>query len=286
MNIPYAELLSGPAFKVVLSGGIADRHGVSRRLLSSRPQLMPQLTRPSTTLFPVLRSLVDQNISAFRMVDIFTDGSCTPQTSLLRSILGQRSSQTSGAIILKEKGDKEGIGTALHIADGHLAGIHTAYGMELATAAIATALRHLIDPQPSTSIHIYSDSKSAVHGAHSCSLRRRRRVGHKRMGFFSHHFHRTCQRNISTIHHCFSHPERRKPRSEFSAIDVGNSLADAISSPQHHLRTFVGSDIMHFTLTTLLRDLRVPGLWYIGDSAGTPRLEEVAEAVHDALHTS
>ena len=248
INIPYEELLLGPAFKLVLSGDIADRRGVHRRLISSRPQLMPQLNPPSDMPFPVLRSLVTQNLTAWRMADIFTDGSCSPHTSLLSSLLGHRSSHTSGAIIIKEKGDKEGIGSALHISDGHLAGVHTAYGMEMATAAIATAIRHLIKPSSPTPLHIYSDSKAAVHGAHSCSLRRRRRLGHKRMGFFAHHFHRTRQNNVSTIHHCFSHPERRKSQSKFTAVDVGNSLADAISSPRYQDRTFAGLDIITFPL--------------------------------------
>ena len=59
-------------------------------------------------------------------------------------------------------------------------------------------------------------------------------------------------------------------QSKFTAVDVGNSLADAISSPRYQDRTFAGLDIMIFPLTTLLRDLRIPGHWYIGDSEGLP----------------
>ena len=97
-----------------------------------------------------------------RQSDIFTDGSCIPHTTLLGSLLNERTTHTSGAIILKAPNDTEGIGTAIHATDGHLAGIHTAYGMELTMATVASTIRHILHETPGPTLHIYSDSRLTV----------------------------------------------------------------------------------------------------------------------------
>jgi hypothetical protein len=88
--------------------------------------------------------MLSDNRQELRESDIFTDGSCTPHTSLISHILGKPSMNTSGAVILKTSGTVEEIGTALHVTNGYEAGITTIYGMELAMAAVATTVRSIL----------------------------------------------------------------------------------------------------------------------------------------------
>ena len=101
-------------------------------------------------------------------------------------------------------------GTILHATEEHTAGIHTAYGMELAMITIATTLKSIVREESTSPTRIYCDSKPAVHAAHSCSYRKTRKLVSKRMGFLIHQLHRTRDDNISHIRHCYSHPEKRK----------------------------------------------------------------------------
>lgn len=284
--VNIADLLTGPAYKVTLSGDISDRRGVKRTLLSIRAQRTPTHSSSGNSQLshPLLRALIGDNVQELRGSDIFTDGSCTQHTSLTQHLLGHTATATSGAVVLKVKSDDMDYGTIIHATNGHLAGVHTAYGMELVAATIATTMRSILHTTPGPLMHIHSDSKASVHTAHSCTHRRVRKLASKRMGFLVHQLHRTRCDNISTIHHCYSHPEKRKRRELYTNIDIGNSHADKASSANQQSLQFPGYTRHTLSTTDLLKDLLQNGQWYIGDSQGTPRLEPAHEAIQDELH--
>jgi hypothetical protein len=198
--------------------------------------------------------------------------------------MGKRSSITSGAIAIPVNDTEVEYGTILHATDGHKAGIHTAYGMELVMITVASTLRKILREDSDSPLRIYCDSKPAVHAAHSCSFRNTRKLASKRMVFLVQQLHRTRDENISNIRHCFSHPENRKPRHMYHNVDIGNSLADKASGPKQHLLHFPGFTRHTHTTTQLLKDLLFFGQWYIGDTNGVPYLENISIAFHDAQH--
>jgi hypothetical protein len=212
--------------KIILSGDMADRIGVKRSILSARLHRTPSIDTCAALNHPLLRSIIGGNKQELCASTLFTDGSCTQHTSLIQNLLGKRSSITSGAIALPVNDTDVEYGTILHATEGHKAGIHTAYGMELAMITVATTLRAILREDSDSPLRIYCDSKPAVHAAHSCSFRKVRKLAPKRMGFLIHQLHRTRDENISHIRHCYSHPENRKQRHMFHSVDIGNSLAD------------------------------------------------------------
>ena len=209
-SVPLEELLRGPMNKIILSGDQADRTGVKRSVLSSRPHRTPTADIITTPNHPLLRSILEGNRQEIRSSTFYTDGSCTQRTSLVQTLLGQSSNITSGALAMTVNDTEMDYGTILHATEGHTAGIHTAYGMELAMITIATTLKSIVREESTSPTRIYCDSKPAVHAAHSCSYRKTRKLVSKRMGFLIHQLHRTRDDNISHIRHCYSHPEKRK----------------------------------------------------------------------------
>jgi hypothetical protein len=285
-NTSFTALLSGPAQRIILSGDIADKKGVRRIILSARQHRLPDIFIAQQAAHPLLRSLIGDNLHELRHSDMFTDGSCTQHTSLLAHILGQASSATSGALVLTNRDTSIPYGTIVHATLGTAAGVRTAYGMELLMATVASTLRGILQESPGPPIRIYSDSKSTVHAAHSCSSRRTRKLVHKRMGFLIQQLHRTRHDNMCTFTHCYSHPERRKKRDAYTHVDHGNSTADAASASNQQDLLFPGFNRHMLPTTALLTDLLQPGQWYVGDSSGVPRLESSGHAIHAALHTT
>ena len=261
-----------------------DKRGVYRTVLSRRLHKTPTTHNDTPISHPRLRHILKDNLQELRDSDIFTDGSCTPHTSLMSHILGKPSMTTSGAVILKTTGSTDAIGTAIHVTNGHEAGITTIYGMELAMAAVATTIRSILYETPGPRCHIYCDNKAAVHGAHSCTRKKMRKVAHQRLGILFEQLHRTRHDNISTVHHCYSHPEKRKARQHYNAIEVGNMMADLASHPLQHLQRYPGINRFTFTTTEILKDLLTPGQWYVGDSNGTPLVTTSVSAVQQHIH--
>ena len=282
---PLSSLLIGQAQKIVLGGDAVDGQGVYRTIISRKLHKTPTLAYTSTQAHPLLRTIITANLQELRNSDIFTDGSHTPHTSLISQILGQPSMHTSGAVVLKTTGSTEAIGTAIHVTKGHEAGITTIYGMELTMVAVATTIRSILYETPGSKCNIYCDNKSAVHGAHSCTRKKMRKVSHQRLGIIFGQLHRTRQDNISTVHHCYSHPERRKARHLFNAIDVGNMMADQASQPMQHIEHYPGVSRFTYTAKEILNDLLSPGQWYVGNSNGIPLVTPSITAVQQQLHT-
>jgi hypothetical protein len=284
VSCPIAQLLIGQAQKITLGGDAADKQGVYRTVLSRKLHKTPTLHTPPCSAHPLLRNVLTDNLYELRDSDIFTDGSCTPHTSLMSHILGKPSMITSGAVVLKPVGSTDTVGTAIHVTNGHEAGITTIYGMELAMAAVATTIRSILYERPGPRCHIYCDNKATVHGAHSCSRKKMRKVAHQRLGILFEQLHRTRSDNISTVHHCYSHPEKRKTRQHYNAVDVGNMMADQASHPLQHLQHFPGINRFTFSTTDILRDLLTPGQWYVGNSEGIPLVTPSISAVQKHIH--
>ena len=211
-HIILDDLLRGSLLKIIMSGDLADRHGVKRSVLSARPHRIPAIHTSTSLNHPLLRSIIGGNRQELCSSTLYTDGSCTQHTSLLQNLLGKRSSITSGAIAIPVNDTDVEYGTILHATDGENAGIHTAYGMELVMITVASTLRAILREDSDSPLRIYCDSKPAVHAAHSCSFRNTRKLASKRMGFLVHQLHRTRNENISNIRHSYSHPENSKPR--------------------------------------------------------------------------
>jgi hypothetical protein len=281
---PISTLLTGQTQKITLGGDAVDGKGVYRTILSRKLHKTPTFSTPSSPTHPLLRNILTENIHELRESDIFTDGSCTPHTSLISNILGRPSMHTSGAVILKAKGCTETIGTAIHVTQGHDAGITTIYGMELMMAAVATTVRSILYETPGPQCHIFSDNKAAVHGVHSCSRKTIRKVAHKRLGIIFEQLHRTRRDNISTVHHCYSHPEKRKARHLFNSVDVGNMIADLASHPLQHLEHYPGLSRFTHTAKDILTDLLTPGQWYVGDCNGIPLATTAINGIQKQLH--
>jgi hypothetical protein len=283
---PLAMLLTGQTQKITLGGDAVDGRGVYRTVLSRKLHRTPTLSTLSPKPHPLLRTIITNNLQELRDSDIFTDGSCTPHTSLISHILGKPSMNTSGAVILKPTGSIDAIGTAIHVTNGQEAGITTIYGMELAMAAVATTIRSILYESPGPPCHIYCDNKAAVHGAHSCTRKKMRKVAHQRLGILFEQLHRTRRDNISTVHHCYSHPERRKARHLYNAVDVGNMMADQASNPLQHLEHYPGVNRFTHTTKDILNDLLTHGQWYVGDIDGTPLVTPSINAVQQHLHSN
>jgi ribonuclease HI len=214
------------------------------------------------------------NIDELRACDIFTDGSCCRHSTQAARVFGDSSTSTSGAIVLKERDNLQSYGFMIHITEGEKAGLHSAYAMELLAAAGASAVRHLLQhARPGNPIHIYSDSLSAVQQLHASSRSLIRKLAHKRYGLLHTSLFRTRHHNVSTVHHLFSHPERRKRRENFTSLDLGNFLADSASSLDAPTRLFPGFARYTITARQLLENLLFPGQWFLGDSLGTPALD-------------
>ena len=140
IHILLVDLLHGPMQKIILSGDMADRIGVKRSVLSSRPHRHPVIGTCTPLNHPLLRSIIGGNKQELCASTMYTDGSCTQHTSLIQNLLGKRSSITSRAIALPVNDTDVEYGTILHATDGHKSGIQTAYGMELAMITVASTL--------------------------------------------------------------------------------------------------------------------------------------------------
>ena len=100
IHILLVDLLHGPMQKIILSGDMADRIGVKRSVLSSRPHRHPVIGTCTPLNHPLLCSIIGGNKQELCASTMYTDGSCTQHTSLIQNPLGKRSSITSGAIAL------------------------------------------------------------------------------------------------------------------------------------------------------------------------------------------
>lgn len=283
---PLHTLLIGQAQKITLGGDVADGRGIYRTVLSRKLQKTPTLITTPRLPHPRLRAILTDNIHELRESDIFTDGSCIPHTSLISQILGKSSMHTTGAVVLKTAGSTEAIGTMIHVTAGQEAGITTIYGMELTMTALASTIRSILQESPGPPCHIYCDNKAAVHGAHTCSRKTMRKVAHKRLGIVFEQLHRTRRNNICTVHHCYSHPEKRKARHLYNAVDVGNMMADLASNSRQHLEHFPGVGRFTFTAKEILKDMLVPGQWYVGDNDGNPLVIPPIETVQQHFHSA
>jgi hypothetical protein len=156
--------------------------------------------------------------------------------------------------------------------------------MELLAAAAACTIRDILyKAQHGQPIHIFSDSRSTVLRLQDCGRSALRRLANKRNGALLYSLFRKRRGNIGTTHHVYSHPERRKPREQFTPIEYGNMLAHEAASPLALTRVFPGFARFSISAEALLRDLLCPGQWYIGNSAGTPLLTPAADLMTSEL---
>ena len=281
LQFPLPSLLSDPSpLKITLGGDVGTADGVHRDIISIARLPTPSLCSLRPPPLPRLREMLLANIDELRSCDIFTDGSCIRHSSQSARVFGDPSACTTGAIILKERGNNQAYGFMIHITEGEGAGLTSAYAMELLTAAGASAIRHLLhQARRGDPMHIYSDSMSAVQQLHASSRAFLRKVAHKRYGSLHTSIFRTRHHNLETVHHIFSHPERRKRRDNFTSLELGNYLADAASAPDSPTHLFPGFARYTLTARQLMENLLFPGQWYLGDSTGTPSVDSPIQGV-------
>ena len=276
----YSDLWSDPTpFRVILGGDVQRQGAVCRQVISVHPFLPPSRSPTSSAAHPWLSSWVRENAQELRGCDIFTDGSCKTHSSYQAQLFNEPSHLTAGSVVMIEQNSGNNYGFMLHITDGEAAGLTSAAAMELFSATVACRIRKILySTLPyGDSIHIFSDSQSTVNRVQASGSHALRHLIHKRQGALHYSLSRTAHRNLQTVHHISSHPERHKLRSTFTPREHGNALAHAAAALSSAEREFPG--FVRFTIpaTQLLKDLLCPGQWYIGDKDGTPLMQSTTE---------
>ena len=239
----------------------------------------PTPSTPTSTAHPWLSAWVEANAQELRACDIYTDGSCTPNTSLTSHILRESSTASSGSVVLIERGCSNNYGFMLHITEGAEAGITSAAAMELLSATTACTIRDILYktiPREDM-IHIFSDSRSTVHRLQDCDATSLRKLAHKRYGPLYYSLFRKARRNTATVHHVYGHPEKHKPRDSYSPVELGNAFAHDAASPKAASKEFPGFVRFFISAKELLQDLLCLGQWYIGDENGVPLMRTTTE---------